>query len=626
MKGLVSITLIAMLGTSPLFAQTLPFDLKDVSIATNPDFCGISATYNSLFGLYTECGGVAVGDYDNDGKLDVYLPNNRQFPKKLYHNLGGGHFQDVAASLGVTDSAFAAATGMFIDYDNDGDRDLISIAHAGWAGQTYSPNLVRVFRNRGAANNYTFANLTSQCGLVLDSTTSKQTTKGMCGGCTAGDYDNDGFLDFFVTYWQGTNNTDLWRLWKSQPNPVAGTPTDPNWSPRIFVDDTKNAGLDLDTNPGEPWQPTLVDIDRDGWLDLHVSVDFGMDYLFMNDGTGKFLPDNSTAVGLNGTPPTPGNDMGAAFGDMDNDGDLDIHTTRKPYDDHLYRNDSTPAGLVFNDVAVATGTFNSAWGWGDIFFDVDNDGDLDHSTVSGFKLPTSTPYWSTLHINLFPQKLSDNITVAFNDVSTLVPEFSGTNDPQGFVNRGLVALDFDNDGDLDAIQTRQGQAHGVYKNTLSNNNRWVQFDLTRIDGSLNVENSRLWIRSPGLTQYREILTGTSFLTQEPSRQHFGLAKAKIGDLKWAVVRWPTGQYQIVANAHINEINAVKQVSLDDAGDLDGDRHLTPLDLSLLKTAVYQPAQYEQFFGDLPGRVTGDIDGDGKLTRKDIRLWSLLPPH
>ncbi len=99
MKGLLS-ALIAVLGTSSLFAQTLPFD---------------------LFGLYTECGGVAVGD-------------------------------------------------------NDGDRDLISVAHAGWAGKTYSPNLVYVFRNRGAANNYTFANVTSQCSLALDSTTSTQTT------------------------------------------------------------------------------------------------------------------------------------------------------------------------------------------------------------------------------------------------------------------------------------------------------------------------------------------------------------------------------------------------------------------------------------------------------------------
>ena len=106
----------------------------------------------------------------------------------------------------------------------------------------------------------------------------------------------------------------------------------------------------------------------------------------------------------------------------------------------------------------------------------------------------------------------------------------------------------------------------------------------------------------------------------------GLEAVSELDPRVAVVRWFDGKYQIVDTLTVNAVNTVQGSLVDDAGDMDGDRHLTPLDLTLLELAVYQPATYAQFFADLPGRVVGDIDGNGLLTRADVRLWSLLPPH
>jgi len=606
-------------------AQTLPFDFINVSSSTHPQYTGISGAYNSTFGVLSEGGGIAVADYNNDGLIDVFFPANRNAPNRLFRNNGGGNFTETALSVGVQDPVFASAAALFIDYDNDGDRDLVNFGHAGHNTTTFFPNLIRVFRNRGAANNYTFANVTSQCGFAYDTTTTKTTRKGICGGATAGDFDKDGYLDLFVTYWQGTNNEDLWRLWKSAPNPVPGSPSDPAYSPRIFVDVTKSAGLDFDAAPGELWQPSFVDIDKDGDLDLNVPSDFGMDYLFLNQGDGTFV-DFAPTVGLNGDPAESRNEMGVAFGDVDFDGDLDMHKTNLENKDRTYRNNSSPAGLSFVDVAPAIGTFDSNWGWGTMYFDVENDGDLDLATCSGFKFPTAFPWWNKLYLNQWPQKLPDNLTVAMSDVSAQLVEYSGNFNPQGFSSRAMTSVDLDGDGDLDILQTRKEAVHAVFLNTLNNNHQWVDVDLRQRGGSLHIEGSRIWLRESGRTQYREIITGSSFLCHESPRQHFGIGPHGSSDLKWIVVRWLDGSYRIKWNIALNSVNTIEPSTVDDAGDMDGDRHLTVLDYSLLTTAVYDPSQYEQFFGNLPGRITGDIDGDGRLTRKDLRLWTLLPPH
>lgn len=619
------------LGIEFAVAQNLPFNFVDVTSPTHPQHPGIFGSYNALFGLFTENNGGAVADYNNDGLLDVFFPINKNLPNRLFRNNGGGLFSEVAVSAGVNDPNTASAAGLFIDYDNDGDRDLITFSHAGWSITTYGPSLVKVFRNRGAANGYTFANVTSQCGLhLMDPATVKPTTAGMLGGACAGDIDRDGDLDLMVCYWQGTNNADMWRLWRNDPNPVPGSFTDPNYSPRFFTDITIQAGLNFDITPGEAWQPTFVDINRDGWLDLHVDVDFGYDYMFLNDKTGKFTTEVAMTTGLNGNPPELRNEMGCAWGDIDNDGDLDLHLTNQFYQDRFYRNDSVGGNLAFVDVAPLTGLHNSSWGWGTVFFDVDNDGDLDHSSVSGFKYPTAFPFWNTMHINQFPQKLSDGVTVAWTDATSQLVEYSGTNDPagQGYSSRGFVVFDLDNDGDLDALHMRRGFPYATFLNTLNNGADWIEIDLKQRGGSLNIENSKVWLRANGVTQQRLVLSGSSLMNQEPPRQHFGLGIGGGAGLKWVVVRWFGGRCQIVkvANLNVNHVNTIPASNVDDTGDLDGDGHLTFVDRAMLQTAISNFAQFQSQYPDSPGLITGDIDDNGIFDNEDMRLWKELPIH
>jgi hypothetical protein len=605
-------------------AQILPGSFIDVSDDVHPDFTGIKGQYQSSLDKLSEANGIAIADFDSDGLEDVFLPNGKGRPNQLFKNQGDGTFVDVGGPAGVQDSSFATAMGLFIDYDNDGDRDLVTFSHAGDGAITYSPQLVRIFRNTGVAGGYTFVDVSAQCGFVLDPGTSIGTTTGLLGGATAGDYDRDGFLDLFVTYWQGSNGNDRWRLWRSAINPVAGDPNDRGYSPRVFVDSTVATGLDFSISPGKSWQPTFIDIDRDGWVDLHVSVDFGYDYMLLNDGGMRFV-NAASDLGLNGQPREPRNEMGAAFGDVDGDGDMDIHLTNLSNRDRFYLNVSFGGQVLFVDVAPQTGLHNSPWGWGTIFFDYENDGDLDHASVSGFKLPAAFPYTNRLHINEHAQTPAPGFVPSFWDASAQVTEFSGEGQPENLSDRGLVATDLDDDGDLDLVVTRRFAPHAVYENSQTTANHYLKIDLRRQAGSLNVEHARVHLRANGRLQYREVLAGTSFLCQESPRLHFGLGSGN-PVVDWAVVRWPNGKAQIVTGLAIDAKNVITEAAVDDRGDMDGDGHLTATDLAMLTMAAFMPTQFAAQHPNAPGIVTGDIDGNNLINRHDVRLYFGLPPH
>jgi len=652
------------LAAPALSAQALPGNLVDVTDdPLAPDWCGISFQYAMNGDSFTESGGAACGDFDNDGKVDVFLPGNRNQRSALYRNLGNGQFVDVGMTYGVGDAPTASSTGVFADYDNDGDLDLIVVAHAGDNLLELDPH-PRLFRNMGAAGGYHFQNVSTQAAFAFASTV-WPTSTGWQGGMAVGDYDRDGYLDVFATWWWSDSNENMWRLFKSVPNPVPGDPSDPTYSPRIFVDATIESGLDFPF-AGEPWQPEFMDVDRDGWPDLHVCVDFDYDFMFRNNHDGTFT-DECTRLGLNGVPPEQRNEMGSAVGDIDNDGDLDVHVTNLFEADRLYRADSVPGGVSFVDVAPQTGLSDSPWGWGDVFFDFDNDGDLDHATASGFKLPTVLPWFNMLHINLYPQTLPDGVTVAWQNASLQVPEFSKMLTPQGDDARGIAPLDYDNDGDIDLLVVRRKTYTALYRNTLASSNGWLEVDLVGAGGSLNTVGARAWVQTSDRVQMREVVAGSSFKCQEPPRLHFGLgpiaagptlpggsqrvgghlrgaavveggaAGASSGEFglgglaavpgpDWLVIRWFDGSYQIVKSPGAGQILSVHHAAVDDAGDLNADGHLTAADETLLQAAIADPVAYHAAHPKSPGLIVGDIDGNGTVDAADDALWFALPPH
>lgn len=623
----------AQAAAAPLSPQAASgkADLLDVANPAHPDYCGIQHTYTQHTVVYFEGGGVTVGDFDSDGWDDVYLPANKGSAAKLYRNVQNGTFVDVAASLGVADPMFAGGAALFLDYDNDGDLDLYVVSHAGNPLVNYAPDLWRLYRNSGASGGYQFHNVTSTAGFVVETDTSKTTTRGWMGGVCAGDYDLDGYQDLFSTYWYGGSGfdtkDDLWRLWRSTPNSTAGDPSIPTYTPRVFIDETFEAGLDLTIFPGEAWQPTFVDINKDGWPDLHVAIDFGLDYMLINNKNGTFT-DVASAIGLNGSPAENRNEMGTGWGDVDHDMDLELHTTNVAMKDRFYRNDSVGPNLAFVDVGLQTGLFDSVIGWGTTFFDYDNDMDLDHATSTGMRFPATAPYVNNLHINLWPMKAADGISPAWANLSATVPDFSKTNTPEGDSARALAQFDYDNDGDLDLIASRQYDPVAVYQNTLPPGTSWVQIALVEKNGSKNTTGVKLYLRAAQRTQYREVLTGSSFISQESARQHFGLGSASMyavggAPIDWLLVQWMDGRMQLEKNLTVRAINTVTRGKVDATGDLDGNGHVNADDRRMLETLIANPSLFAANHPDSPGKLTGDCDHNGLINVLDLRKWDEL---
>ncbi|MDF1800979.1 MAG: FG-GAP-like repeat-containing protein [Planctomycetota bacterium] len=623
---------LAFLTTPVALAAPQGFDLIEVSDdVLAPEFPGILHQFKPVGFEPSENGGVAVMDFDNDGLLDVYLPNTEFEPSKLYRNLGGGQFADVAAARGVDELTKRRGGGLFLDVENDGDLDLLTL---GYPGYTASQDLFTLFRNDGAPS-WSFTNVTASAGSFVLAPTSEPTLLGDLGGFAGGDVNGDGYLDFISTYWARLPGYlyDQMRLFLSAPNPTPATVGQTDWSERIFADATIAAGLDV-WFEGSTWMPTLHDYDRDGDLDLHINVDFGEDILRMNDGTGNFAPSIATAIGMNGAPAESRNEMGVALGDVDRDGDLDQFHSNAYWGDRMYRNDTDftlgEAGLAFDDFAKPAHLDVARFGWGAALTDMDNDGDRDLIRVSGLNKPENNWY----HENLFPMTLADGESTRFVDRSGNLPEFQkaqGSGDED--LARSMVPFDYDSDGDLDILVTRPGTSPfispglhlrtGFYENTLPATNNWVDVDLRGLNGSRNVANARVHIGAANSSQMHTVLVGSSFMAQEPDRLHFGLGGAPA--LQYVVVRWADGTHTAQAGGTINAVNTIQRTALDATGDVDFDGDTDKHDLRLLKKAIERPQQYAGLLAGTPYFQLGDIDGNGVLDATDHALLKAMLP-
>ncbi len=627
-------TLLAIAFITPnALSQTIPFDLVEITDdKLAPEFPGVDFEYFTVGFEESEGSGCAVMDYDNDGLIDLYLPNTEFHASKLYRNIGGGKFVDMAPALGLMQITQRRAGGLFMDVENDGDMDLVTMGHPGY---TADQDLFTLFRNNGAPT-FDFTDVTNSAGSFPLAPTADPTLLGDYGGSSGGDYNSDGYIDFCTTYFARLPGYlyDQMRLWRSDVNTPA-LPGQTDWSERQFIDATISSGLD-EWYPGGTWMPSFLDYNRDGHLDLHLNIDYAMDILRLNDGAGSFGPDICTSVGLNGNPTGTRNEMGVAFGDIDFDGDLDQFNANAYWGDRFYRNDSefgaTGAGMMFADFAPSVGADQARFGWGCTLADMDNDMDLDLLRVAGLTLPEDN--W--LHVNKWPAKLSDGITPLFADVSKLVPEFSKQKaNPNGDrdIGRSLIPFDFDNDGDLDLVETRPGNSPyifpgthvrtAIYENTLSSANSWVQVDLRGKNGSRNVTHARVYLRAGGVVQMKQILLGQSFAGQKPQRLHFGLGSATAVD--WIVVRWPDGTLSAKGALPINKASTVHMGPVDLLGDVNMNGVVNAQDVAICRWLIQNAAVAETLYGHLPYKEIGDMNDDNVFDKLDFAILDALIP-
>ena len=486
-------------------------------------------------------GGLAVLDAEGDGDLDLYWVNGAALDDSLgagnalYRNDGDRGFQDVAESAGVEGRGWGMGA-LAADLDNDGDPDL------------YVTCLTRnlLFRNDGRR----FTELSTRAGVDLPLWST---------GAAAGDYDLDGDLDLYVSNYVDFHADSVAHLgtrWKGVPafvGPLGLKPL-PDRLYRNdgagFADVTTPSGVDA-VSPGYGLGVWFGDLDVDGDPDLYVANDSSPNFLFRNDSGGLFSERGLTARASHGAMGNAQAGMGVAAGDFDGDGSPDLLVTN--FDDDyntLYRNrgDGT-----FEDISFAAGLARDGLpfvGFGAAFLDFDRDADLDLFVANGHVYPqidtsgTNSAYAQADH-------LFDNVSGRFERV------LDQGSDPFGppRVSRGAAVVDFDDDGDLDLFVANLDDRPALYRNDAPGGN-WLGLRLEGVRCNREAVGARVVVVAGGRRQVRQSVRGSSFLSSEDPRLHFGLGEAARVDS--VTVHWPGGSAQTLTDLPPNRYLAVRQ--------------------------------------------------------------------
>ena len=520
-------------------SATLPVPkLVDITASTGIHFEHLSSPEQKYI-VESMSGGVALIDYDGDGWLDIYFTGapsvameleGKKARGALYHNNHDGTFTDVTEKAGVGTPCWAmgAAVG---DYNNDGRPDLIVSCFGG----------VVLYRNNGDG---TFTDVTKAAHLDKDT--------GWATGVAFGDYDGDGNSDLFVSHYVDLDLHDLPSFGSLKtcqfhgipvqcgPRGLKGSPDTlyHNNGDGTFTEVAKEAGVD-DANHYFGLTAVWSDFDNDGKLDLFVANDGEPNYLYRNEGGGRFKEmayDAGVAVSEDGVEQA---NMGLALGDYLNVGRMNVAITH--FSDEyaaLYRNDG---GMSFTDVSRAAGITRDSTpyvGWGDAFVDLDNSGWLDLMLVNGHVYPQvdSVKIGATYRE---PKLVFQNQrNGSFREVgaqtgpAVLVPQ----------VSRGLAVGDLFNTGRLDIVVENLTGGPMILEAKSNPANHWVSFELEGSPANRLALNARIRITTGKLQQMGEIRSGGSYLSQNDLRLHFGLGDAARMDQ--VEVLWPNGRSQV----------------------------------------------------------------------------------
>jgi hypothetical protein len=495
-------------------------------------------------------GGVASGDIDNDGDIDLFVVRGDVGPNLLYRNDGNNVFIDIATnSVGLantksTNENHRHSGPSFADMDGDGDLDLFI------GGLDNDPNFI--FQNNG---NNTFTDVTMDSADIV-AINSVNTIS-----ASFGDYDLDGDADMFLTHW-GTPRTvgapgDTEHLWRNDStggqivytNVSEAAGISPSIIVTSEVDISKGV---LGNNHDYTFTPAFVKLNNDEFPDLIVVADFQTTQVFFNNGDGTFSNVTSESTHSNGNPVIKDkNGMGLAIGDYDADGDLDWFVTGIFGEVHqvgnrLYRNDNG----VFADVTGTAKVFDGAWGWGACFADFDNDGDLDIYHTNGWR-NNNTGNWATDLSRLFISPGGPENLGTFEEKAA---DWGIQDNEEG---RGIVCADFDNDGDTDVFVTHRdpNNSASLYRNDSDDNN-WLKVKLVGQAPNTEALGARVIITSGIVTQMREVMAGNNFTSQNPTEQLFGLGT--FAQVDTVEVQWPDGSTTVRQNVPANQRLLINQ--------------------------------------------------------------------
>jgi enediyne biosynthesis protein E4 len=524
-------------------AQTVPeVQFTDITTRSHIDFTQENSATSNKYLIETMGGGVALFDYDNDGRLDIFFANgallsdsmpdgkmpdksNKKFWNRLYHQNADGTFTDVTERAGINGLpheyySMGVAVG---DYDNDGFEDLYV---TGYGGNILYHN------NRDG----TFTDVTEKAGV-----------KGGGWSSSAGffDYDNDGKLDLFVTrYIDWTFKTNRF-CGERPPNGVRSYCHPDNYDgltnilyhnngDGTFSDVSQKAGI---ANPhGKGLGVSFADYDGDGFTDVFVANDSVQCFLYHNNGNGSFTEVGLLAgVGYNEDGKTFAG-MGIDFSDYDNDGLPDIVVTDLSNERYmLFRNEGTG---TFRDVTNISGIGGATLpfsGWSTHLFDYDNDGWKDLFVAQSHVMDTIEKMSPNLRYLQPPLLLRNNS-------GHFVRVIAGEVFRQDWAGRGAAFGDIDNDGDTDLVVSNLGQKAYLLRNDGGNRSNWIGIQPVGTKSNRDGIGARIKVVSAsGFTQYFTVNTAVGYLSASDKRVIAGLGKDS--SAKLIEIRWPSGIVQ-----------------------------------------------------------------------------------
>ena len=438
--------------------------------------------------------GVAVADFDNDGRLDLFVTGYGG--TALYHNLGNCKFEDVTERAGVKVDGFTTGAA-WADYDRDGHVDL-------FVARYVHVDINKLPEPGSDQHNCRYKGLLVQCG----------------------PWGMEGETDFLFH-----NRGD-------------GT----------FEDVSKKAGVN---DPGKRFGMGAVwgDYDNDGWPDLYVANDAGPNFLYHNKHDGTFEEAGLlSGVALSGEGQELGS-MGVDFGDVDHDGLLDITVTNfAEQEDDLYHNEGPTQGFV--DLGWSSKMSQAVYPfvkWGTGLVDFDNDGWLDVFVASGHVYPqvdTIVHNSSGYRQPMFLFRNKGNRT--FEDITGA----TGLSSAPLACRRGAAFGDVRNDGNIDILVLNVGEPPSLFVQDVPSPRHRVLFRLIGTRSNRAAIGARVTISSGGMTQFNEVRGGGSYLSQNDLRLHFGLGESKIMDT--VKISWPSGSVEMLRNIAADAIYTITE--------------------------------------------------------------------